>query len=445
MNVSETKPNTHQTDKSWQQRLKDESWEAELLVSAVAIFGAFQLFSIADWTVEVFINILHPSQYEVAYFIVFFGLIAFCVLAAMFVIHFVIRGLWVGLLGLNSVFPDYGKSSPNYPPLLMDKMLAYLPKMSESIDDIDDLCSTIFATAFCILFNYLYMSLMITIVLFLYNILSLYLPLFVLLIPIFILGTVSVLSFVLSLLIRKESLKTSKRFIDLVFIVNRINNAIVFGPFSKLILQVIMLFSTNYQNRKTLIWLVLLFASSGLIGASLIVSSKNNDIMFLMQHKQYFQRAGDFAPHYASNNQDISLLIAPEIQSDLIDKNVIRLFIPVFSHESKRRSELCPELKDARPSRQSPNSGSEYLVYNKSLEQCTATYHSIRINGESVVSTLKKTRHPITQQFGVYAFIDIESLSKGEHLLEVSKKLTDDYRFDWRIPFYVVRTMDGKR
>lgn len=72
MNVSETKPNTHQTDKSWQQRLKDESWEAELLVSAVAIFGAFQLFSIADWTVEVFINILHPSQYEVAYFIVFF-------------------------------------------------------------------------------------------------------------------------------------------------------------------------------------------------------------------------------------------------------------------------------------------------------------------------------------------------------------------------------------
>lgn len=36
---------------SWLQRLKEESWEAELLVSAVAIFGSFQLFAAVDWTV----------------------------------------------------------------------------------------------------------------------------------------------------------------------------------------------------------------------------------------------------------------------------------------------------------------------------------------------------------------------------------------------------------
>ena len=32
--------------KGWLQRLKEESWEAELLVSAIAIFGTFQLFAV---------------------------------------------------------------------------------------------------------------------------------------------------------------------------------------------------------------------------------------------------------------------------------------------------------------------------------------------------------------------------------------------------------------
>ncbi len=31
--------------KSWTQRLKDESWKAEILVSTVAIFGAFSTIS----------------------------------------------------------------------------------------------------------------------------------------------------------------------------------------------------------------------------------------------------------------------------------------------------------------------------------------------------------------------------------------------------------------
>ena len=60
--------------KLWLQRLKDESWEAELLVSAVAIFGTFKLFGIINWITNVFINILNPELYSFAFLIVFFGL-----------------------------------------------------------------------------------------------------------------------------------------------------------------------------------------------------------------------------------------------------------------------------------------------------------------------------------------------------------------------------------
>lgn len=63
-------------DKTWLQKLKQESWEAELLISAVGIFGSFQLFGFIDWLANLFINLLPASLYIAAYFIVHSGLIA---------------------------------------------------------------------------------------------------------------------------------------------------------------------------------------------------------------------------------------------------------------------------------------------------------------------------------------------------------------------------------
>ena len=58
--------------KNWLQRLKDESWEAELLVSTISIFGTLQMFGLIDWATNKFIYLLDPSQYLIGYMIVFF-------------------------------------------------------------------------------------------------------------------------------------------------------------------------------------------------------------------------------------------------------------------------------------------------------------------------------------------------------------------------------------
>ena len=128
--MGENKGNSNNT---WLQRLKDESWEAELLVSAIAIFGTFKLFDIISWVTNFFIDTLHPSQYFVAYFIVTFGLLAVSILAAMFVIHFVLRAYWIGLVGLNSVFPDYSIEDSAYSKIYTEKILSILPKLKDSI------------------------------------------------------------------------------------------------------------------------------------------------------------------------------------------------------------------------------------------------------------------------------------------------------------------------
>jgi hypothetical protein len=84
------------------------------LVSAIALFGTFQLFDAVPWATGLFIDVIPSEQHLIGYMVVFMGLFAVSILSAMFIIHFILRACWVGLVGLNSVFPDYSiKDSPH--------------------------------------------------------------------------------------------------------------------------------------------------------------------------------------------------------------------------------------------------------------------------------------------------------------------------------------------
>jgi hypothetical protein len=176
------------SSKNWLQKLKDESWEAELLVSTISIFGAFQMFRLIDWSTNKFIDILNPNQYFIGYFIVFLGLLAISILVSMFVIHFFLRAYWIGLVGLNSVFPDYGVEDSAYSKIYTEKILAILPKLKSSIQKVDELCSVIFSAAFTFLLSYAYMALSASIYLLIFNLLSDYISSRILLIPAYILA-----------------------------------------------------------------------------------------------------------------------------------------------------------------------------------------------------------------------------------------------------------------
>ncbi|MEM9341207.1 MAG: hypothetical protein AAGA66_20930, partial [Bacteroidota bacterium] len=91
--------------KTWIQKLKEESWQAEILISTIAIYGSLQLYGQIDSFASLVIDYLPPGEYTKGYLIVSFGVIAVCVLTTMFIIHFLLRTYWIGLVGLNSVFP----------------------------------------------------------------------------------------------------------------------------------------------------------------------------------------------------------------------------------------------------------------------------------------------------------------------------------------------------
>lgn len=118
--------NTQTTNKiktpKWLRRLEKESWQAELLVSGLALFGSFQLPEITYWLIDLFIKRLPHEQYIWGAFIAQMSLLGLSILSTFFIIHLILRAYWIGLIGLNSVYPQGYKIENNmYSPLYIYK------------------------------------------------------------------------------------------------------------------------------------------------------------------------------------------------------------------------------------------------------------------------------------------------------------------------------------
>ncbi|WGH74087.1 hypothetical protein P8625_08120 [Tenacibaculum tangerinum] len=422
-------------NKGWLQRLKEESWEAELLVSAIAIYGSFKLFDIIGWTANFFINVLNPSQYYIGYFITFFGLLAISILASMFVIHFFLRAYWVGLVGLNSVFPDYSIEDSAYSKIYTEKILSILPKLKDSIQKVDELCSVIFSVAFTFLLMYGYIAIFSSLYLLLFNLLSEYVNNFILLIPAFLIVGSLILQSIITAISNLKKNKEKEKLQILNFKIVRFVSMVSFGPFYKSILQVSMIFGSNFKKKKSLAYLMLLFLVSGIIVTSVQIQKTNIFYLIISTKHKFFNEHKTYADYYKDDNKSNSFLLAPEIESSKIDSNVLEIFIPIFKYEEKIREEFCGAFeKDSKDSKLVQRE--KEAVY---LSECYKKYHALSIDGEKIaVDFIRYHNHPRTHQKGLLGYVNIKNIADGLHEIKVEKK-GQEYNFlEWTIPFYKI-------
>ncbi|CAL2078393.1 conserved membrane protein of unknown function [Tenacibaculum sp. 190524A02b] len=411
------------TTKSWLQRLKDESWEAELLVSAIAIFGTFQLFHIIDWWANSLIDVLNPSQYKIGYFIVFFGLIAISILASMFIIHFFLRAYWIGLVGLNSVFPDYSIEDSAYSKIYTEKILTILPKLKDSIEKVDELCSVIFSVAFTFLLMYSYVAISSSLYLLIYNLLSQYIPSQILLIPAYLALGLLIVQLFFSIIANLKQNKNNRKLQIINFRIVRIVSIISYGPLYKSILQVSMIFGSNFKKKKSIVYLIFLFLAAGIVLSSYKI--KNTNILYLINKDIYFDNTKTYATYYKSNNKNNTFLLTPEIESDIIDKNIIKVFIPIFNHERKQREEIC-----------SPFNEDSKIDQKEAYLKCYHAYNFVYLNDEKVSVDFLKYYHPRTNQFGIIGYVPLTKTKTGRNILEIRKYFGESTTTKWSIPFY---------
>lgn len=139
----------------WLDRVAEQSWEPELLISGLAIFATSQLPEVFEsalyyyqynlQTTDGFIDLGLPSV------IIASSVTAIKLLNYAFILHFIIRAFWVGLIGLNSVFPkgiQYSKLQ--YSDIYKKEMEKRIGHSGDFLMAADRLASVIFSVAFTV-------------------------------------------------------------------------------------------------------------------------------------------------------------------------------------------------------------------------------------------------------------------------------------------------------
>ncbi len=137
----------------WLRKLERESWQLELLVSAFTIFlliGASSNFE----------NYLTSLTYEysfsnsvIALFLVFLNLLHLSInsLIVCLVIHLMLRGFWIGAIGLRSVQASIDFTKMNYGSYFTERLKKRVIGLDALIVRLDELCSVLFSISFLII------------------------------------------------------------------------------------------------------------------------------------------------------------------------------------------------------------------------------------------------------------------------------------------------------
>ena len=130
------------------QKLQEESWQLELLISGFAIFGLFTAFE----PISISVQEAKHSQQIYKFVIGIIAQISCAILIFNLLLHVLLRGLWIGALGLRYVSGDIDYEELKYSP----KFTNYLKKKVGSFDKyiaiLENYCSIIFAISFLLIF-----------------------------------------------------------------------------------------------------------------------------------------------------------------------------------------------------------------------------------------------------------------------------------------------------
>ncbi len=128
-------------------RLQEDSWQLELLVSGFTIFGLFYALgpvgdaqAIADYEQNI-LKDLYMIVYAAIYILIF-----------NLIIHVILRSLWIGALGLRYISGEVDIEKLNYGKQFTNYLKKKVGSFDNYIEKLEKLCSVIFAISFLLIF-----------------------------------------------------------------------------------------------------------------------------------------------------------------------------------------------------------------------------------------------------------------------------------------------------
>ena len=429
------KPQSDVSKPEWLTNLERQSFEVELIVSGLAIYGSIALGSFLHESLESLVFQFNDNVLFLLKFVFLYLFVAQKILLLGFIIHFSMRVLWIGMIGLNSVYPKgINTESQVYPEHLMDKIKSEYPDITYYNLKLDKTCSIIFSILCSAIIIFIVISIWLFIAIGISEILRTFLSdqlvygIQVILFVIFYILIIGVGLLTTAGPFKKSKL-SQKYGYRLLSGINRGLLLMFHEPFA----YISYTLRTNSSTRQ--------FILASLIIAVISVVISRDDVsktMNIYTQKAFFEQnsieSNVFDANYGDTHTDGQILY-PMIQSEIIDEGYIKLFIPEYARERKHREILCGAFRSDSELSDSANRAAKQEYY----EECARNYYTLIIDiGRLENVDFERRRHNKYQQWGYQTIIPIRSLADGKHVLKIKMeyKNADDESAMRIIPFY---------
>lgn len=414
-------------------KLQEDSWQLELLISGFAIFGLFQ-------ALEPISHRILLAQFDSNHFFVFILVVIYFSLQILIfnlVLHVLLRGLWVGSLGLRYVFGEIDFDELNYG----EQFTSYLKKKVGSFDTyirkLENICSTIFAISFLLIF-YIFSFFIISFIAlgFNINVPEWAIPIVRFLFVLFTIGALlSFFDFITQGLLKKYKW-SAKIYFPFYWVFSLLTLSFIYRPLVYNILDnkkgrkislalipfyfiIYFVFHLNYQKSNFITPESTKFSNS-------IIANGSNYEDEIEANKNIF--INEFA-----------------IQSKVITEPYLKLVMPLNNKLEDDLFELNPNLKPKKDKRGlrfksvitiQRNKKNHKDFTNEYLDTFEEKY-SFKIDSTSYKTDFIITN--INNKLGFESYIGIQNLSEGKHTVElfsIKNNTTDSLISIRKIPFW---------
>lgn len=136
----------------WLEQLQQESWQLELLISGLALFGIWESQNVIirfDYYIDVFATTDYRPYLRILRHLFWWS---WSIFLFNLLIHIILRGFWIGAIGLRYVSGDIDFDTLNYSDRFKNYYKSRIGSFDEYIERIERLSSVIFSFTFLLFF-----------------------------------------------------------------------------------------------------------------------------------------------------------------------------------------------------------------------------------------------------------------------------------------------------
>lgn len=403
-------------------KLQQESWQLELLISGFAIFGLFSAIE----PIGIRYDIAENEQDIVSTILWYAALVSSWILVSNLLIHVILRGLWIGALGLRYISGDIDYEELNYTPKFTNFLKKRIGSFDKYIANLENYCSVLFAVSFLFIFYFLacllcVISILLTVFIFLDTGLQnawgfILLMIGILLILFILFGALLTFIDFISQGFLKRKKWASKFYFPIYKIFSFITLSFLYRP-------LVYNFLDNKFGKK-LSW-ILIPIYVGIIFLTTFSNHKSNYLNKESSSSKYYTNANNYDDQILHENDFIKTASIP---SKVITESYLKVFLIHNENLEDRLYDFNKGLEpkeDRRGLRSSIISLSNFprkrdslkTEYYKTLNDIFKIYIDKSKYESDFIATTNKYK-----RLGFETFLDIDTLSNGKHFLEITRK-----------------------